>query len=421
MEYQAMNNIFKIIGGLFSLFFLMSCNEKIEVVYVSVSNPLEIERKEEIVEISLDTLQRMWKKVGNELFVITDVLSGEEMESQLTTDGKLIFLVSLKAKEVRNYRITRGIPTEFPSSVYGRLYPEREEDIAWENDKVGFRVYGPPLQKRGEKAYGYDLFLKRVNGLVLEEIYARELDSIAWKRINALKAEGRTDEAESLIRMISYHVDHGLGMDCYAVGPTLGAGTAALLEKDSVIVYPYCYKEYELIDNGPLRFTLKLIFHPITIGNDEEVIETRWIQLDKGSHLNKTIVSYQNVTETLDMVTGIVVHESNPDSLGGNALEGYTSYVDRTIEPDGENGLIYIGTVLPDGYKQIVFKKIEEPIGGVSGHWLGYTTYEPNTPFTYYWGFGWNKFGFNGWNDWNDYLKNYALKQRHPLEVKMKK
>ena len=31
-----------------------------------------------------------------------------------------------------------------------------------------------------------------------------------------------------LNRGISYHVDHGNGMDCYAVGPTLGGGTAAL-------------------------------------------------------------------------------------------------------------------------------------------------------------------------------------------------
>ena len=54
-------------------------------------------------------------------------------------------------------------------------------------------------------------------------------------------------------RAISYHIDHGNGMDCYAVGPTLGGGTAALMP-DSAIVYPYCYKDYEILDNGPLRF-----------------------------------------------------------------------------------------------------------------------------------------------------------------------
>ena len=57
-----------------------------------------------------------------------------------------------------------------------------------------------------------------------------------------------------LNRGISYHVDHGNGMDCYAVGPTLGGGTAALFP-DSTIVYPYCYKDCEILDNGPLRFT----------------------------------------------------------------------------------------------------------------------------------------------------------------------
>ena len=84
-----------------------------------------------------------------------------------------------------------------------------------------------------------------------------------------------------LNRGISYHVDHGNGMDCYAVGPTLGGGTAALFP-DSTIVYPYCYKDCEILDNGPLRFTAKLVYNPLVVKGDSSVIETRIILWTRG-------------------------------------------------------------------------------------------------------------------------------------------
>ena len=100
-------------------------------------------------------------------------------------------------------------------------------------------------------------------------------------------------------------------MDCYAVGPTLGGGTAALFP-DSTIVYPYCYKDCEILDNGPLRFTAKLVYNPLVVKGDSSVIETRIISLDKGSQLNKTVVSFDNLQEITPVVTGIVLHKQNP-------------------------------------------------------------------------------------------------------------
>ena len=123
-----------------------------------------------------------------------------------------------------------------------------------------------------------------------------ELDSASRAEIKVLREAGKKEEADSLSRAISYHIDHGNGMDCYAVGPTLGGGTAALMP-DSAIVYPYCYKDYEILDNGPLRFTVKLVFNPLVVKNDSNVVETRIIQLDKGSQLNKTTVSYEYLTQ----------------------------------------------------------------------------------------------------------------------------
>lgn len=78
---------------------------------------------------------------------------------------------------------------------------------------------------------------------------------------------------------------------------------------DGEIVYPYCYATQDILDNGPLRFTVKLVYNPLTIKGDSTVIETRVITLDAGSHLNKTAVSFDNLKETTPVATGIVLHE----------------------------------------------------------------------------------------------------------------
>lgn len=31
------------------------------------------------------------------------------------------------------------------------------------------------------------------------------------------------------------------------------------------IIYPYCYATQEILDNGPLRFTVKLVYNPLVV------------------------------------------------------------------------------------------------------------------------------------------------------------
>mgnify|MGYP001545592391 CR=1 FL=1 len=45
--------------------------------------------------------------------------------------------------------------------AYGRFVPERQDDFAWENDKVAFRVYGPSSGGKGQVS-GVDAWLKKV-------------------------------------------------------------------------------------------------------------------------------------------------------------------------------------------------------------------------------------------------------------------
>ena len=395
---------------------MASCTQE-KGVTVSVSNPLKIDRVEEIVEVSADHILGKLKLDETEEFVITDE-NNAEVPYQLTADNKIIFPVTVKSEATTSYNIIKGQPSHINTLVYGRQYPERLDDIAWENDKAAYRAYGLALQQTGEKAYGYDVFTKSVSELVVEDRYAMDLDPDTRAMIKQLREEGKKAEADSLANAISYHIDHGNGMDCYAVGPTLGGGTAALMP-DSAIVYPYCYRNFEILDNGPLRFTVKLEYNPLTIDGDTTVVETRLIQLDKGSHLNRTTVSYTSLKKDYPIGVGLVLHEAFPDRYSMNQEGGYIAYSDPTTEPKSDNGIIYMGAVFPNALELAKVQLFDKPVSGAIGHVLGINTYQPGDEFEYYWGSAWSKCGFDD-ERWNSYLEEYAMKVRNPLIVAVK-
>ena len=395
---------------------MASCTQE-KGVTVSVSNPLKIDRVEEIVEVSADDILGKLKLDETEEFVITGE-NNAEVPYQLTADNKIIFPVTVKSEATTSYNIIKGQPSHINTLVYGRQYPERLDDIAWENDKAAYRAYGPALQQTGEKAYGYDVFTKSVSELVVEDRYAMDLDPDTRAMIKQLREEGKKAEADSLANAISYHIDHGNGMDCYAVAPTLGGGTAALMP-DSAIVYPYCYRNFEILDNGPLRFTVKLEYNPLTIDGDTTVVETRLIQLDKGSHLNRTTVSYTSLKKDYPIGVGLVLHEAFPDRYSMNQEGGYIAYSDPTTEPKSDNGIIYMGAVFPNALELAKVQLFDKPVSGAIGHVLGINTYQPGDEFEYYWGSAWSKCGFDD-ERWNSYLEEYAMKVRNPLIVAVK-
>lgn len=383
---------------IFSAPLLMGACARQESVTVAVSNPIGLDREGELVEVSMAEISDRLRLPDTSQVVITDEES-REVPYQITHDDLLVFPASVKGESTATYTIAVGTPHPVEVTACGRVYPERLDDLSWENDRTGFRAYGPALQARGERGFGYDIWTKSVPEPVLEERYDGELN-----------------------HGISYHVDHGNGMDCYAVGPTLGGGTAALFP-DSTIVYPYCYKECEVLDNGPLRFTARLVFHPLTVKGDSGVVETRIISLDKGSQLNKTVVTYDNLSETTPVAAGIVLHREHPDGYAFNASAGYIAYADSTQSTTAGNGVIYVGAVFPDNVETTVqlFPEAEQKDrNGALGHVLGVSSYTPGSEYVYYWGSGWSKYGFAADTDWIQYLKEYARKVRHPLTVEVR-
>ena len=397
--------------------FCFACNDS-RTVTVTVTNPLAMERSNEMVEVSMETVTDRLGLADTAQIVVLNA-DGQQVPYQITYDGKVIFPAAIAAGGTATYTIQTGTPEAFDVKACGRCYPERMDDMAWENDLVAFRAYGPALQAKGERGFGYDLFTKyNTTEPMLEAMYAKELDKETLAKIVELKKTDPKAAAE-LSRERSYHIDHGYGMDCYAVGPTLGAGVAALMVNDTII-YPWCYKNQEILDNGPLRFTVKLEFTPLTVKGDSTVVETRLITLDAGSHLNKTAVSYSNLKETLPIVAGIVLHE--PDgAVVADAANGYITYVDPTTGPD--NGKIFMGAAVPavvkDAKTVLFSEKEKKERNNADGHVLAVSDYEPGSEYVYYWGFAWDKADIKTADAWNRYMADFAQKVRNPLTVKV--
>lgn len=373
--------------SLILLIAFVACTNK-NTVEITVSNPTSIDRSNEIVELSFPAIDF---KMQNKSFIVADP-NGKQVPYQITFDQKLIFPANVTANGKAVYLIKEGTPEDYSPVVYGQLYPERVDDIAWENDRIAFRAYGPALQATGEKAYGFDVWVKRVPELVVKERYRKELE------------DG-----------ISYHNDNGNGLDYYKVGPTLGAGSPALFVNDT-IAYPYCYKTFDILDNGPLRFTVKLTYNPLTINDNNTVIEHRTISLDAGTQMNKISVTYENLSETLPVVAGIVLHEPSEDYVIDKA-NGFIAYADPA---DPKNGQTYIGISLISALQDaqvLTFSDQEKKERGANGHVLAFSEYKPGSEFIYYAGAGWSKWGFETSADWFEYVKTFSEQVNQPLQV----
>ena len=394
-----------------------SCTET-EGLKVLVTNPTAEIRTQEMTEIATAIVFERLNLKDTDQFIIYDN-EGNEVPYQLTYDDKVIFPVDADTLETVTYTFQKGEPQMVETVFFGAQYPEWQDDLIWENDKSAYRAYGPAAQTSHQILHGYDIFTKNVPEPVMEGRYALAMNKDIRENIRTLREEGEKQLADSLERSISYHIDHGTGMDCYNVGATLGAGTAALMDGDAIL-YPYSYQSFEILDNGPLRYTMCLKYAPMQVGEDTSVVETRVIQLDKGVHLNKTTINYEYLTERQTVAVGLVLHAPWADRYVMDAQEGYMAYADPTSNVHAGNGIVYVGAVFPKNVMDMRVKAFEKPRGGALGHVLAFNEYLPGDDFVYYWGSGWSKAGFETDAAWTDYLKDFAKKIRTPLIVEIR-
>ncbi len=359
-------------------------------ISIKVTNPTSKDRNGEVVEISNPKVSVL----KDSPLRVKDA-NGVAMPFQKTYDGQLLIFGDFPAQQTRQFTITASDEedmVETDTICVGQIRHDMQDDYTWENDRGGYRLYGPSYRQGGGKVSGYDIWTKSVDYPVLKERY-----------------DGHMKYG------MSYHNDFGSGMDVYTVGPTLGSGMNALMEGDS-ICYPIAYENCEILDNGPLRVTAKITCYPQKIG-DDEAVETRIISLDRGEWLNRTTVCYEGLKKSHPLTTGIVVHKQNKHGYAIDPEKRYLAYIDLTDNPDKGNGAIFIGIVnpqLPDSISYVPFEK--ELADGV-GQIQTFSTYYPNSEYTYYWGSGWSKGGVKGMDAWTQYLSNFYDRLQSPLKV----
>ncbi len=321
---------------------------------VKVTNPSAFGRQE-LAEVSLDSLGALPDKLS-----ISDS-SGKAIVWQLTRSGKLIFPVDLAAGASEEFTIAEGQAAEAAPEIVWTMRPDRLDDFAWENRHAGYRLYGPAFKREEGGVYGYDIWCKRVPEPVLKTFY----------------------DGNAATPQISYHEDHGRGFDGFAVGPTLGAGAFVLAPGDTLL-YQECYRDFEVVDCGPLRLTVRFTIDPLE-RDGRELTEVRTLSLDAGSHFNRVVTEYRGLESPCPTAAGIVVHKGADLRLMPE--QKAIAVADPTDRPGEERGRIFIGLIYPEA--DSVRMRVEKS-WNTEGQAIASGIAQPGQPSEYYWGSGWS-------------------------------
>lgn len=153
--------------------------------------------------------------------------------------------------------------------AYVKVAPERKNDVAWENDRIAFRIYSKMVDDK--TANGVDFLCKSVDYPMIDK----------WFR----------ESAEGL----SYHEDRGEGCDFYTVGKNRGLGGTGFWTGDT-LVCSLVYDNAKIVSDGPARIDFTLGFDPVEVGG-RTLTESKRIEMVCGT-------SFYKVTETVTTSDG---------------------------------------------------------------------------------------------------------------------
>lgn len=351
-------------------------------IKISVENTTAFLRKDETVEIDWTQIKEKIKNIEPNQFIIINANSKKQITYQVMRDEKenpisLIFQVNIKPNEQANFEIKIGTPNYFNSKTFGRFVPERNDDFAWENDRIAHRMYGPALESE-TISNGVDVWVKSTRELILNK----------WYKLN------------------DYDIDHGEGLDCYKVGPSLGAGGIAPYINGKFYKPQHNFISSKVIANGPIRTVFMLKYAPWNV-EDREVSETKTISIDAGSNLTRYESVYEAKTnDTLQVAVGINKRKQQGKVLM-DEIDGLISYLEPENNPNGTMG---IGVIMTDT------KHVSMTMS--NGHYLAISQNVPGQKFIYYAGAYWDKSeDFKDFEEWSKYLNIFKAKLNTPLKI----
>lgn len=373
-----------IIWGILSLF--------VKGDKIVVTNDSDIDRIAEIVEVELPEIL----KDSDKIFNLTDA-DGNVLPYQRLSNGNLVFPATVAAHSSAKYTLKvdkDGVQVATDTLLAYTYQPLTQDDLAWENVHSGYRLYGPSYRRDGGNVHGYDIWCKRGPMPVVESFYRQSREPMN----------------------LSYHTDRGKGFDGFAVGPTLGAGGCALMLGDS-LVYTTAYRNYRIVDNGPLRLTIEFDIDTVMYGNTP-VAERRTVTLDRDAYFNRVSSEFRGIDKPVPVAAGIVVHCDNPAGTATDSEGRFVCVTDLTDKPTAGNGEIYIGLFM-DGAVEYGYVPLDSPVANACGHMLMKSEAKPGEPFVYYFGSGWSKHSVKDEQEWLNITRQSAEAMLHPLKVKL--
>ncbi len=311
--------------------------------------------------------------------------------------GDLIFQHDFKAGEkfaTFTVQTIEEVAPVFPSKVFARYVPERLDDFAWENDKIGHRTYGPALaapdtEKRGKEVLvtsGLDVWCKRVSYLIVDRWYNKGHDH--------------------------YHKDEGEGMDMYNVGAGRGCGGTGVWDGSKLYVGRN-YKTWNVIANGPIRAIFELTYDAWEAGNGVKVSEVKRFTVDAGHNLDQ-IESTFKIEGANEATIGIGLFKNSADKGQEPKIEFTPKEADGYIaqwEAQKTNGSIGEAIIVPDVPVQLAEDNVNH---------LVLVKATSGKPVRYYAGAGWSKAGeFTTQEAWETYVAACAARAKSPVKVSL--
>ena len=351
---------------------------------IKASNRLNISRNSETIEINVRDILEKSSLVNLEQLVVNDQL-GQRLIHQLLdidldgTYDKLIFQADFDPKQRKTFVITSASDsvTQWVSKVYARFVPTRQDDFAWENDRIAYRMYGPALEASGEISSGVDVWVKRTRDMILDKWYQPDYN---------------------------YHSDSGDGLDYYKVGSSRGCGGITLWDGKQFHVSNN-FQSWKIIANGPIRVVFELQYAWSVDGI--QVIETKRISLDAGQNLNRFESRFQFSNSNTDLVNAVgLVQREGSGRVETNISTGWLGYWDPAHKQHGSTGC---GIVFNPKY----INEMRE----AENHYFVFTS-SFKEQLNYYAGAGWQRSGdFETCDDWFAYLEDFAIRLQHPLVI----
>jgi hypothetical protein len=350
---------------------------------ITVKNELPFNRNGEMVEVSFQKLKACHRKAP---FVLYDEQNHEIAYQLICSNRKpvaFIFQANVGANAESKYILQPGTPKIPKPLVSAGYYPQRSDDFGWENDLAAYRMYGPALAK-DKPGDGVDLWLKSTTDLIFA---------------NRIRDE--------LKHGISYHINHGDGLDCYGVGQSMGAGGICPYINGRLYIGKH-YHHQRIIEAGPLRTVFELRWDSLNI-DGRFVRKVLTVTVTAGALLNKGVVRYEGLLVPADMAAGISLHATKGHVLT-KPDAGIIAYAEDAVGvldkiPEGRN---FVGVFMPG--KKLISKEQDN-------HLLLIANYKPASEFRYYFGGGWSKWGFETDKDWFNAMEQFALSVKMPFKI----